>query len=217
MTLQVQAAYDTAQDRVEAAFTQFPWENAAAYGGWLRQTYHYVVFTTRILALTGAKLPTTYNKLSDRFIRHAGEERGHEKLLEHDMRALGNCSQDVPPSVEAQSFLHAVYYWLHERNPVGVLGYVLLLEGAAVRNGERLRERLERCYGRHATQFVRVHSKDDVSHIARAFEALSVLSVADLESVATAIALQAELYLKMLDGIRATTAADSTLALRAVG
>ena len=63
---------------------------------------------------------------------HADEERGHDEWLLEDLASLGVDPDDVrtrPPSPTVAALVGAQYYWIHHVHPVGLLGYVLLLEG----------------------------------------------------------------------------------------
>jgi hypothetical protein len=64
--------------------------------------------------------------------RHIEEERGHDDWLLEDLASLG-VDPDVvrirPPSPTVAALVGAQYYWIHHVHPVGLLGYVLLLEG----------------------------------------------------------------------------------------
>jgi hypothetical protein len=63
--------------------------------------------------------------------RHAVEERAHDAWLLADLRAIGwdpaEPLRRIPPPVVAE-MVGAQYYWLLHHHPVGLLGYVAVLE-----------------------------------------------------------------------------------------
>jgi hypothetical protein len=64
--------------------------------------------------------------------RHIEEELGHDDWLLEDLAFLGVDPEDVrtrPPSPTVAALVGAQYYWIRHVHPVGLLGYVLLLEG----------------------------------------------------------------------------------------
>jgi hypothetical protein len=69
---------------------------------------------------------------------HVDEERGHDDWLLEDLAALGVDPARVlvaaPPSAVA-ALVGSQYYWVEHVHPVGLLGYVLLLEGYPVSAG----------------------------------------------------------------------------------
>lgn len=154
----------------------FPWGDPTAYAGWLAQTYYYAEKSTRILALASAHFPLTENKFHSRFVDHAREEKGHEKLLINDLKVLGKELRQIPEIPEMSAFYQCLYYWIEHINPVGIFGWVLCLEGLAVKRGPQLYEQVLKAHGPKATTFLKVHANEDVGHLATAFELLNSLT-----------------------------------------
>lgn len=204
---EVKALFEAANDRMQAAINEFPWEDPEAYVSWLAQTLEYVKYTTRILALTGSSFPLEQTALASRFIQHATEERGHDKMLYNDAKALGFDLAKMPTTPEAEAFHKSIYFWIYQSRPAVVMGWVILLEGFAVRNGERVHARVEKAHGKKASTFLKVHTAEDPGHLDAAFAALAVFSEKELEDVAHGIELYAKLYGNIFDGVRDALAA----------
>jgi hypothetical protein len=65
-------------------------------------------------------------------VHHIPEERGHDDWLLEDMRALGLDAAEVvrqPPSPLVAELVGAQYYWINHCHPVGLLGYIAVIEG----------------------------------------------------------------------------------------
>jgi hypothetical protein len=70
--------------------------------------------------------------VADYCARHIEEERGHDDWLLEDLASLGVDPEVVrtrPPPPTVAALVGAQYYWIQHVHPVGLLGYVLLLEG----------------------------------------------------------------------------------------
>jgi pyrroloquinoline quinone (PQQ) biosynthesis protein C len=167
----------------------------------LAQTYEYANFSTRILALTAGHFPIDKTLFATRFIQHAAEEKGHDRLLVNDAKALGYDLAKLPVLAEAEAFHKSLYFWIYQGQPVVMLGWVLCLECFAVENGPRAFERVEKAFGKKAASFLFVHAHEDPDHVAKAFETIRNLSESDLDQISHGLNLYASLYESMYRAI----------------
>lgn len=186
--------YQESQLSLTETCARFSWEDAELYSLWLAQTYEYARFSTRILALTAGHLPIEQTAISNRFIQHAAEEKGHDRLILNDLRALNRNIETLPLYAEAEAFHKSLYYWIYQGNPIGIMGWVLALEGFAVSNGPQIFERVLKAHGPKAVSFVKVHSNEDEDHLAKAFATVRDFSESDLATLAQAYSLYTQLY-----------------------
>lgn len=77
-------------------------------------------------ALLEFALPLAEGELLDYYRHHLEEERGHEKMLENDLKALG--VTDIPRSHRAAQIAGSQYYLLAHDHPALLLGYMHALE-----------------------------------------------------------------------------------------
>ncbi len=188
--------------KINEALCSFPWSDPHCYTQWLRDTHEYVLNSTRILAYAAAVMPQKYTTLSNRFVAHATEEKGHEKLLENDLKALDLKVSDIPPTNAMKFFHQSLYYWLsHQGNVVGLFGWIFALEGAAVRSGEYAYNHAREAHGPKAASFLKVHSNEDPDHLEKAFKMIDVLSPEDQHVVELALDQYADLYISILQNI----------------
>ena len=192
----------TTLERFGAVLDDMPWETERAYACWLAQTLGFASHSTRLLALAASRFDMSQQGLHQRFVEHAGEERGHEKLLVSDLRRMGYSPEDLPVLPATHAFHQVQYYWIEHRHPASFFGYVLLLEGLAARWGRDLQERAVAAYGADATRFLKVHVAEDPGHVDRAVEQLGFLDFSVLALVGQNFALSAALYQSILEGIR---------------
>lgn len=201
--------YQDCQNALAETCSQFAWEDAELYAQWLGQTYEYARFSTRILALTAGHLSIEQTAISNRFIQHAAEEKGHDRLILNDLRALNRSVENIPLHAEAEAFHKSLYFWIYQGNPIGIMGWVLALEGFAVRNGPQIFERVLKAHGPKAVSFVKVHSAEDEDHLAKAFATVRDFTESDLATLAQAFSLYTRLYQSIYSAI--TNSQKSTL------
>ncbi|MFZ4403939.1 MAG: iron-containing redox enzyme family protein [Pseudobdellovibrionaceae bacterium] len=200
--------FEVEQKKLEGIRKQFPWGNQQAYLSWLTNTYEYAVKSTRILALTGGKFPTDKTVYSNRFIAHAAEEKGHEKLLENDVKNFGLNIKNLAPSNLAKAFHQSLYYWIYEANPIGIFGWVLALEGFAVRNVPAMYEVCKSVYGPQYVSFLKVHAEEDEDHLNKAFQSLKGFTEEENGIVVESMLFYTNLYGDMLLNTQEATLAS---------
>jgi hypothetical protein len=105
--------------------------------------------------------------VADYCARHVPEELGHDDWLLEDLAGLGVDPDAVlarPPSPAVAALVGAQYYWIHHVHPVGLLGYVLLLEGwpPTPSTVDELRRRTG--YGPEAFRTLLAHADLDPGH-----------------------------------------------------
>ncbi|MGZ3652460.1 MAG: iron-containing redox enzyme family protein [Bdellovibrionota bacterium] len=199
----VKAVFDKIHTKMYGEAERFPWSNKEAYVSWLAQTLEYVSYGTRVLALTAGHFPLDKTALAARFIQHAGEEKGHDKLLYNDAKALGVALSEVPVLAEAEAFHKSVYFWIYHARPAVIMGWILFLEGFAIKSGPMIHERALKSHGPKPTTFLKVHTQEDPDHVDKALEVLKVFSEAELQDVAHGLELYSELYINILNSIKA--------------
>jgi len=128
--------------------------------------------------------------LSDYFLRHAQEERGHDDWLLEDLAAAGGSPEAaraaVPPPLVVE-LAGAQYYRIEHRHPVALLGYIAVLEGNAP--GPRLAERLAADTGLPAAAFrtLREHAALDTGHLDDLHQLLDALPLTAQQQLETSV------------------------------
>jgi thiaminase len=182
----------------------FPWHDRFAYADWLAQTYYYVRHSTRLLAAAAARFPHDERgiALHQRFAEHMGEEKRHELLALHDIRALGLALEQFPERDATRMFYETQYYKIEHQGPLTLFGYILQLEAGMVHKGNHILAQTDAAHGRTASTFVRVHAQDDVEHVEKAFGALTGVADDMLALIDCNLRQSATAYLYLLQGIR---------------
>ncbi len=102
---------------------------------------------------------------------------------------------------ETRSFYQVQYFWVEHVNPMAFFGYILALEGMAVKAGPRAYAAAEKAHGKGACTFLKVHAMEDVDHVAEAFKHLETLDGAELAMVVTNFNQSCTLYSNMMHEI----------------
>ena len=162
--------------------------DAGGYAAYLVQTYHYVKWTTPLLALAGRRLKRMgrHPVLAELLVQKAAEESGHERWLLADLRNLGWSAERVErtsPSPAVEAYVAWNRFTTEAGSPTAFLGTAYVLELLSMLRAGVAQEALLARGAipniRKAVTFLRGHAGADVEHIA---ELAAVLrSLADPE------------------------------------
>lgn len=156
-------------DEIQKVVAQFPWEDKKFYADWLAQSYFYVSWTTRQLALASAYTkPDIEDIYHWRFIEEAKEEKKHELLCLEDLKSMGHDINTFTELPHSSFFYQTLTYMIEKIHPVAILGYSLTLEGFAAIKADGIYQRALKAHGKEATRFLRVHCELDKDHFSNA-------------------------------------------------
>lgn len=105
--------------------------------------------------------------LIDYFEQHIPEERGHDEWLLEDLESIGvsrDEALDRIPSPTVAALVGAQYYWVRHVHPVGLLGYIALLECYPPLLQDVDRMRAGTGYGPEAFRTLVLHTELDDVH-----------------------------------------------------
>jgi pyrroloquinoline quinone (PQQ) biosynthesis protein C len=150
------------------------------YIAYLRETYHLVRHTSRMLSLAGARLTDDRRDLRDWFFEQVREENGHDLFCIKDLRNLGEAPDQLHegiPSAGAWGLISQNYYMATYGNPVGILGVATATEGLGATMGAEFAQLLQTKYGipANAVTFLRSHGGFDLRHLEDAKRAINEL------------------------------------------
>lgn len=198
----IKSVLERTQEKLKKTVQSFPWDEKYCYALWLANSYHYALNSTRLLALASGTMPLHLTKISNRFVQHAVEEKGHEKLLENDIKALGYKIDELPVSNEMKVYYRSLYYWMTPAGQaVGLIGWILSLEALAANMGPWLNKTANESHGEKTTSFLRVHSDADPDHLNKALEITKLLNEDELKIVAESIEMYSVQYCNVLNEI----------------
>jgi thiaminase len=189
-------------EKVYSTFEAFPWNDKKAYADWLAQTYFYVSHTTRLLALAAARSSLEENKFHLKFIEHAAEEKGHERLCTADLKALSCNASDFSELPATSAIYHSLSYLIERGHPAAILGFAMVLEGLSAYKVKPVLDKLTQLYGRPASSFLRVHVDVDQGHNHETKDFLEHCNQHQIEVIRQGVQMIGHLYENMLFAVQ---------------
>jgi len=105
------------------------------YLAFLKEAYHHVKHTVPLLTACKNQTSIDYPWLKEAMAQYIEDEMGHEEWILNDIKAAGGKSEEVRSS-EASIFTELMvadaYYQIYQKNPIGFLGMVFVLEGTSI-------------------------------------------------------------------------------------
>ncbi len=140
------------------------------YLRFLGEAYHHVKHTFPLLALAASR--TTDERYQDALVEYMEEERGHEKWILDDIRALGGDAEAVrtgEPGTACRIMVGYAYYAIEHLSPYAMLGSVHVLEGMSVKLADAVADAMRRTLGitdDTGFSYLRSHGSLDQEHVA---------------------------------------------------
>jgi pyrroloquinoline quinone (PQQ) biosynthesis protein C len=141
-----------------------------SYVAFLVQAYHHVKHTTPLLMACGSRVPHTAEWLRDAMAHYIEEELGHQEWILNDIKVCGGDAEGVrngEPDIAAELMCAYAYDMVRRRNPVGLLGMVLVLEGTSVQLATEAAKNIQQTLSLpdQAFTYLTSHGSLDVSHM----------------------------------------------------
>ncbi len=139
------------------------------YIAFLTQAYHHVKHTFPLLALAASRTPHEDYQVA--LLDYMQEERGHEKWILNDIRALGGDADAVeagPPGIACQVMVGHAYYVIEHVSPYAMLGMVHVLEGLSVLLAHKVAGVVQQSIGATGAEgfsYLNSHGSLDVEHV----------------------------------------------------
>ncbi len=146
------------------------WDDPGVYGDFLAQTHYHICHTTRLLAAAGSLFEQDQNDFHLQCMKHAGEERSHEKLSISDLTAIGLKIGEFPELPATKALYRNAYYLIDRVNPLTLFGYAYFLESVGI-SGVRLERVVQKIYGTKAVKHISLHAHEDPEHV-KAYESI---------------------------------------------
>jgi hypothetical protein len=186
----------------------------ALYRRYLTNVYHYACHSAEVIALAGSRCTRTHPEASRYLLHHAEEEMGHELWALDDLKVLGADETAVRASrpVPACAAMIAFEYYIAGRvNPVGLFGWLYVLEAMGDDLGKRVASALQTALdgGGRGVRFVAGHGVADHDHTADLTRVISqhINAPQDIADVNHVADVSADLYVRIFDQIGRDTAA----------
>lgn len=148
------------------------------YIAYLRETYHMVRHTSRMLSLAAARCEDERRGLRDWLIEQTSKENGHDLYCMRDLETLGidvPAVLSAPPLSGAWGLICQNYFMATYGDPIGILGVASITEGLGASIAGGMEKILTTKYGYEptTTTFLRSHSGFDVKHLEETEKAIN--------------------------------------------
>ena len=146
---------------------------AGLYINYLTQAYHHVRQTCPLLAAAFGRCGSNDDVLRDALIEYIDDEKGHEKWILNDIRAIGGQEAvDRAISYEGDQAVRVmvgyVYYAIDRISPYAMLGMVHVLEGTSVDIASLAADSIAKRLGIPTTKgfsYLTSHGAVDLEHV----------------------------------------------------
>lgn len=173
-----------------------------AYARYLQNVWYYAQHSSIVIGLAGARCVPTHPALADYLMHHAQEELGHDQWALDDLAAMGITEDEVResrPVPACAAMVGMEYFVAGHANPVGLFGWLFVLESMGDDLGhevaDRLREGLELPDG---VKFLAGHGDADEDHTRDIIEKIEKdVPAADMADVHFVADVMADLYVRI--------------------
>lgn len=105
------------------------------YLAFLKEAYHHVKHTVPLLTACKNQTSIDYPWLKEAMAEYIEDEMGHEEWILNDIKAAGVKFDEVrhsEPIIFTELMVADAYYQIYQKNPIGFLGMVFVLEGTSI-------------------------------------------------------------------------------------
>ena len=174
------------------------------YVDYLINVHYYARFSPILMAAAAARCTTSNEPLSLYLLHHADEEMGHERWAYDDLRVLGVDEETIRagrPTVSCQALVGLTHYVAYHDNPIGLFGWMYVLESVGSDLGPAVGDELRKVFGLTdaGVKFVEGHGINDAGHAADLEEKIAayVTEAEDAEAVEQVAETVVDLYVRM--------------------
>jgi len=176
--------------------------NPVVYGRYLTNVWHYAQHSSIVIGHAAARCVPDNPKLADYLFHHAREELGHDVWALQDMEALGMNIDDVRKSRPVPSCAAMVgfeYFTASHANPVGLFGWLYVLEAMGDDLGQVVSERIAQGLKLpDGVKFLKGHGEADVAHTKDLTEQIQTnIDSQDIDDVYHVADVMADLYVRI--------------------
>ena len=148
----------------------------STYIAFLNQAYHHVKHTVPLLMAAGSRLSSDQEYLQPAILEYIEEEAGHEHWILNDMEACGvdrSQAAVLPAPFESELMVSYLYDTVNRKNPLGIFGMVLVLEGTSAGLATEVGKIVQKQLGltNEAMSYLESHGTLDQEHL-KGFEVL---------------------------------------------
>ncbi len=173
------------------------------YVRYLTNVWHYAQHSAIVIGIAGARAVGRNPPVADYLLHHAREELGHDEWALGDLAALGVSRDDVAatrPVPACAAMIGYEYYTATYANPVGLFGWLFVLEAMGEDLGHLIAEQVGKGLALpDGVRFLAGHGEADQDHTKDIIEQIEAHIVGqDLADVHHVADVMADIYPRML-------------------
>lgn len=179
-----------------------------SYIKYLINVYKYAEHSPKVIAMAAARCMSSHRELASYLLHHAEEEKGHDLWALEDLQDLGLDPlyvQDQYPVNACSSMIGFMYYTACHQNPVGLFGWMYILEAIGNDLGALVASRLDDSLGLNgkSLRFVAGHAVSDQDHTKDLTEVIEkyVVEPKDIADINHTASVISDLYIRMFEEI----------------
>lgn len=215
MKIPIEKQLDLIFQQQRSLFLEAPWKSPAFYADWLAQSAYFVSHSTRLLGSTIYKADKAQDPFLRRSAQHILEEYGHESLALKDILGLGFDPQQFSEYLETKLFYRNQYFGVLNFGSPYLMGYILFLEGIAVKFGPFLMEQINQHHGQDQMRFLKLHAEEDQDHLQKALQQAQAFDAEVLKKVEESLQISAFLYKALMQRLILAGSDAGSLELKA--
>ncbi|HEY2990418.1 MAG TPA: iron-containing redox enzyme family protein [Candidatus Binatia bacterium] len=172
-----------------------------AYVRYLINAYNYAQYSPKVMAMAAARCIDTHPELGTYLLHHADEEQGHYRWALEDLRDLNvgeTEARAARPAPACTAMIGYIHYIAGHANPVGLFGWMYVLESVGNDLGTAVAKRLQESL-KGGLRFVARHGVTDIGHAQELTEQIEkyVRREEDMRDVEYVAEVVADLYVHM--------------------
>lgn len=150
----------------------------AQYRAYMDDVFTYAGHSSVVIGMAAARLVHSHPTLAEYLFRHANEELGHDEWASRDLIDLGRTRDEIAaikPSSACLRMIGLEYFYAAHANPVGLFGWMFVLESLGGNVAGTLSTMLDKALGLggKGTLFLRGHGDADAHHAADLSEVIA--------------------------------------------
>ena len=140
------------------------------YLAFLKEAYHHVKYTVPLVTACKNQTSDEYPWLKEAMAHYIEDEMGHEEWILNDIKAAGGNSEEVrhsEPSISTELMVADAYHQIYQRNPIGFLGMVFVLEGTSIAIATNAADAMQKSLQlpNNAFTYLTSHGSLDLTHV----------------------------------------------------
>ena len=140
------------------------------YLAFLKEAYHHVKHTVPLLTACKNQTSIDYPWLKEAMAEYIEDEMGHEEWILNDIKAAGVKFDEVrhsEPIIFTELMVADAYYQIYQKNPIGFLGMVFVLEGTSIAIATNAASAMQKSLQlpNEAFTYLNSHGSLDLTHV----------------------------------------------------